>query len=86
MPVPFLGSAATADDSDEALEEFQARVQAVRFSDLRATCVQAARLIRDGRVIAWYRGRMEFGPGRLAIAASWPTPGILECGTASMPW
>jgi carbamoyltransferase len=81
MPVPFLGPAATATDIDQALEEFQDRVQTVRFSDLRATCAEAARLIRDGRVIAWYRGRMEFGPralGHRSILADPANPGMRD--------
>ena len=81
MPVPFLGPAATATDIDQALEEFQDRVQTVRFSDLRATCAEAAKLIRDGRVIAWYRGRMEFGPralGHRSILADPANPGMRD--------
>ena len=35
------------------------------FDSLEATCASAARLIADGRVIAWYRGRMEYGPRAL---------------------
>jgi carbamoyltransferase len=81
MPVPFLGPAATANDIDNALIEFHDRVEAVRFSDLRATCTEAARLIRDGRVIAWYRGRMEFGPralGHRSILADPGNPGMRD--------
>src|SRR5204863_344554 len=37
----------------------------VRFPDLEEACSKAAQLIADGRVVAWYRGRMEFGPRAL---------------------
>ena len=82
MPVPFLGPSATAADIDRALEEFHDRVQAIRLTDLRATCALAAQLIRDGRVIAWYRGRMEFGPralGHRSILADPGNPGMRDC-------
>jgi carbamoyltransferase len=65
MPVPFLGPAASDHDIEEAIQEFQERIETVRFTSLRETCTAAAKLIRDGRVIAWYRGRMEFGPRAL---------------------
>ena len=65
MPVPFLGPAPSGKDIDEALEEFQDAIEIVRLSTLGETCSEAAKLIRDGRVIAWYRGRMEFGPRAL---------------------
>src|SRR5205807_6517154 len=41
------------------------RIDVVRFPSFEQTCQEAARLISEGRVIAWYRGRMEFGPRAL---------------------
>nr|ATZ76257.1 NodU family carbamoyltransferase [uncultured Acidobacteriota bacterium] len=78
MPVPFLGPVASGGDIDEALKHFQDRVTKVRFSSLRETCAEAARLIRDGRVIAWYRGRMEFGPRALGHRSILADPGHPE--------
>ncbi len=75
MPVPFLGPAASDGDIEEALKRFQDRVTTVRFSSLRETCAEAARLIRAGRVIAWYRGRMEFGPRALGHRSILADPG-----------
>jgi carbamoyltransferase len=49
-----------------------------RFSDLRAACVKAARLITDGKVIAWYRGAMEFGPRALGNRSILANPGHPE--------
>jgi carbamoyltransferase len=38
----------------------------------------AAKLIRDGRVIAWYRDRMEFGPRALGHRSILADPGHPE--------
>src|SRR5581483_10926488 len=45
---------------------------------LEETCAEAARLIADGRVIAWYRGRMEFGPRALGHRSILADPGRPE--------
>ena len=65
MPVPFLGPATSPHEIDAALAQFGDRIEAVRYPCLRETCAAAAALIGDGRVIAWYRGAMEFGPRAL---------------------
>ncbi len=75
MRVPFLGPEATGEEIAEAIQGFQHRVEAVQFSSVRATCAEAAKLIRDGRVIAWYRGRMEFGPRALGHRSILADPG-----------
>ncbi|HZF40286.1 MAG TPA: carbamoyltransferase N-terminal domain-containing protein, partial [Blastocatellia bacterium] len=64
-PVPFYGPAYSTAEIDNALEQFADRIEIMRFGSLEDTCVEAARLIAAGRVIAWYRGRMEFGPRAL---------------------
>jgi carbamoyltransferase len=58
MPVPFLGPA-------HRISFDESNLDCVRYSSLEETCAAAARLIAQGRVIAWYRGRMEFGPRAL---------------------
>ncbi len=78
MNVPFLGPAAAEKEIDEAIEAFQDRIETVRLPALQATCVEAAKLIRDGRVIAWYRGRMEFGPRALGHRSILADPGRPE--------
>jgi carbamoyltransferase len=65
MPVPFLGPAYSLDCIEAALAEFADKIQVTRFPGLEATCTEAARLIAEGRVVGWYRGRMEFGPRAL---------------------
>jgi len=65
FPVPLLGPAYTSADIGQALAEFEQRVAATQLHDLDAVCAEAARLIASGKVIAWHRGRMEFGPRAL---------------------
>jgi carbamoyltransferase len=65
FPVPLLGPEYGPRAIAESLEKFTGKVEVVPFADLAATCAEAARWIADGKVIAWYRGRMEFGPRAL---------------------
>jgi carbamoyltransferase len=78
FPVPFLGPAASQSDIDKAIEQTKERIETVRFSNLRDTCSEAAKLIRDGRVLGWYRGRMEFGPRALGHRSILADPGHKE--------
>src|SRR5207253_1723095 len=75
FPVPFLGPGYGSADIDAALGAFADRVDVVRFATLAETCERAARLIADGRVVAWYRGRMEFGPRALGHRSILADPG-----------
>ena len=65
IPVPFYGPAPCAEQVEVALRQFSDRVCVRRLGSLDQTCSEAAKLIADGRVLAWYRGRMEFGPRAL---------------------
>src|SRR5207245_11388841 len=65
LPVPFLGPGHTQAAIDAALGAYGDRIQVTRFDTLAEPCAEAARLIAGGRVVAWYRGRMEFGPRAL---------------------
>ena len=65
MPVPFLGPAPASADIDAALKRAASSVSVRCFDSLGETCQVAAQLIAAGRVVAWYRGRMEFGPRAL---------------------
>jgi carbamoyltransferase len=75
MPVPFLGPAHSMAEVELALEDVGDRVVVERFRNLDDTCAEAARLIAAGRVIAWYRGRMEFGPRALGNRSILANPG-----------
>jgi carbamoyltransferase len=78
MPVPFLGPAATHTEIDQALAETGNRIEITRFATLAETCAEAAKLIKAGRVLGWYRGRMEFGPRALGHRSILADPGHPE--------
>ena len=63
---------------DKALQKYSGRVKVTRFDSLEATCAEAAKRIAEGRVIAWYRGRMEFGPRALGDRSIMADPGHPE--------
>ena len=63
LGVPFLGPGYRPADIDATLGE---------------ACAEAARLIAGGRVVAWYRGRMEFGPRALGHRSILADPGHPE--------
>jgi len=65
MPVPFYGPAYSEEEIERAIEEFAGQVQTEKFTSVEETCARAAQLIAAGKVVAWYRGRMEFGPRAL---------------------
>jgi carbamoyltransferase len=75
LPVPFLGPRAPQGEIDQALERAHDRIEVVRFGSLRDTCAAAAKLIKAGRVVGWYRGRMEFGPRALGHRSILADPG-----------
>jgi carbamoyltransferase len=77
-PVPFFGPAYSMKDIDAALSASRDRVEVTRFGSLAETCAEAATLIAAGRVIAWYRGRMEFGPRALGHRSILADPGHPE--------
>ena len=78
MPVPFYGPSYSQGKIEEALCEFSDRIDVVRYSSLACASDEAARLIADGRVLAWYRGRMEFGPRALGHRSILADPGHHE--------
>jgi carbamoyltransferase len=78
FPVPFFGPAATQSEIDQAVAETGDRIQVTRFANLQDACAEAAKLIKDGRVLGWYRGRMEFGPRALGHRSILADPGHVE--------
>jgi carbamoyltransferase len=74
-PTPFYGPAHSIESIERALGEYGDRVQATRLDSLAEVCESAARLIAAGEVIAWYRGRMEFGPRALGHRSILADPG-----------
>jgi carbamoyltransferase len=65
-PTPFYGPAHSLARIEQALSELdEERASVTRLPSLHDACEAAAELIAAGEVVAWYRGRMEFGPRAL---------------------
>ena len=75
MPVPLLGPAYPSPCIEKAIEKYASRIKTTAFDSLDQTCSEAAKLIAEGRVIGWYRGRMEYGPRALGNRSILADPG-----------
>jgi len=64
-PTPFYGPAPRRAARDRALLDFADLIAAEPLSSPAESCALAAELIGAGEVIAWYRGRIAFGPRAL---------------------
>ncbi len=78
MPVPLLGPAYDDAAVEAAIAPFAAEIEIRKFGSLEETCAAAADLIADGRVLAWSRGQMEFGPRALGNRSILADPGHPE--------
>jgi carbamoyltransferase len=65
LPVPFFGPASSNDEIASALRQYASEIDFRSFSNLAEVSAEAAKWIARGQVIAWHRGRMEFGPRAL---------------------
>jgi carbamoyltransferase len=74
-PTPFYGPAYSQREVEAALETFADRIEVTPLPSLQATCDTASELIAGGEVVAWYRGRMEFGPRALGHRSILADPG-----------
>jgi carbamoyltransferase len=78
LAAPLFGPQYSADQIEAALHRFDGKIKWQRFDSLEQTCDSAAQLIADGRVIAWDRGRMEYGPRALGNRSILADPGHPE--------
>ncbi len=78
LPAPLFGPRYSESEIEAALHRFGGKIEWKRFDSLQTTCASAARLIADGRVIAWFRGRMEYGPRALGNRSILADPGHPE--------
>jgi carbamoyltransferase len=78
MPAPLLGPAYDDARIQSAFGKYQDRIKVTPLKTLEATCAAAAKLIAEGRVIAWSRGRMEYGPRALGNRSILADPGHPE--------
>jgi carbamoyltransferase len=65
FPVPFYGPLHSSEAIHAALARFADHISVTALPTFESTCDAAAGCIAEGEVIAWYRGRMEFGPRAL---------------------
>jgi len=73
---PFLGREYTDREIKEVLDECKLSYR--RSSDV---CGETARLLKDGRIVGWFQGRMEFGAralGNRSILADASIPGMKD--------
>jgi carbamoyltransferase len=78
LPPPLFGPHYSTSDIEAALKRFDGKIKWQRLDSLAATCESAAKLIAEGRVIAWFRGRMEYGPRALGNRSILADPGHPE--------
>jgi carbamoyltransferase len=74
--LPLIGPQHSNAEIESSLESFASRICWRRLGSLTIACELAARLIADGHVIAWHRGRLEFGPRALGNRSILADPGI----------
>ena len=77
-PVPFFGPVHSLSEIDQAIAARTNEIEVERYATYADCTAAAARLIADGRVLAWYRGRMEFGPRALGDRSIIADPGHPE--------
>jgi carbamoyltransferase len=78
FPAPLFGPQYTDTEVEAALQRWSGTIQWRRYASLDETCAAAAKLIAEGRVIAWSRGRMEYGPRALGNRSILADPGHPE--------
>ncbi len=74
----YLGPAYSVDEIDRAIAERGATLRCRRMAD---AAEETARLLADGHPVAWFQGRMEFGPralGNRSILGCPSAPGIAD--------
>jgi carbamoyltransferase len=75
MPVPLLGPSYDDGCISRTIQKYSNRISVTQLDSLGSACKEAAKLIAQGRVVAWYRGRMEYGPRALGNRSILADPG-----------
>jgi len=75
MPVPFLGPSYSSAEIEQAIEVYRQHITVQQLDTHEACCESAADKIAEGKIIAWCRGRMEFGPRALGNRCILGNPG-----------
>jgi carbamoyltransferase len=79
--LPFYGPAYSKQEMLDALEAFADRVDVTYLGSENAAAEDAARALADDKIVAWFQGRMEYGPralGNRSILANPLVPDIKE--------
>lgn len=63
MKGSYLGPSFTADETINKLADYRPVYK--KFTDHKLLNIQTAQLLKDGMVVGWFQGRMEFGPRAL---------------------
>jgi carbamoyltransferase len=75
MGPPFLGPE-FSDTEIEAALAAEPRVMYARCPDHGALCARGAEALRDGQILGWFQGRMEYGPRALGARSILANPCI----------
>ncbi len=75
FPAPYFGSRYRAGEIESALYRCNGRINWKRCASREETFAVAAKLIAEGHIIGWWRGRMEFGPHALGNRSILADPG-----------
>lgn len=78
LPAPLFGPRPGDAAIEAALAKFADRIAWKKLDTLEAVCATAAQLVAEGHVIAWERGRMEYGPRALGNRSILADPGHPE--------
>lgn len=78
FPVPLPGPCYPSTEIEQALGTFEDKICVTRFESLDQCCRKAARQIEQGKILGWYRGKMEFGPRALGNRSILADPGHPE--------
>ncbi len=78
MPPPLFGPSQSEAAVERAIAGAAAPIRVRRFDSTEAACEGAARMVSGGSVLAWHRGRMEFGPRALGNRSIIADPGHPE--------
>jgi carbamoyltransferase len=75
FPAPYFGPRYSAGEIESALYRCNGRISWKRYASREETFAAAARLIAEGSIIGWWRGRMEYGPHALGNRSILADPG-----------
>jgi|GEM_PF-5097027 len=77
MSGSLLGPEYTDKDIQKMVNQYAAKARFILdFEDL---AVETASLLASGKIVGWFQGRMEYGPGLWVTDLFYVTPGTPKC-------